>query len=81
MMYDYRTVPFMATNRPGTKQAWQETADQLRQLILNAQREGWEFVSIEHVSSYEPPGCIAGLFGAGPIFRQVDLVLFRRPWA
>lgn len=78
MTYDYRMIPFQGAGS-GKSNAWQEAADQLRNLVLQAQSQGWEFLSVQHTTHYERPGCFAALFGAGPILRQVDIVVFRRP--
>lgn len=77
-MYDYRMVPFQGAGK-GTTNAWQDTADQLRAVVLQAQEQGWEFLRLEHATHYERPGCMAGLFGAGPVLRQIDIMVFRRP--
>ncbi len=78
MQYDYRMFPFQGAGT-GSANAWQETADQLRSVVLTAQATGWEFVGIEHSSHYERPGCLAGIFGAGPVLRQIDICVFRKP--
>ena len=79
-MHDYLTVPFQGAGR-GANGAGTETAAQLRSLILRAQGDGWEFLHVAHTTHYEKPGCLAALFGASAVLRQIDIVVFRRPLA
>ena len=51
----------------------------LTALTAEMGNDGWDFFRIDAIGVVERPGCLAGLFGAGPTVTQYYVVAFRRP--
>ena len=76
---EYKVVPFTATlNQKNETTA--SVANQLENLIKQAQTQGWKYVRLESVSTYVQPdsGCFG--FGAKPGYMaSYQMIVFSRP--
>ena len=55
-----------------------EAAFYLQNVVNRQASQGWEFVRVDTIGVYSPPGCLAGLFGGQSTVRQYYVVTFRR---
>jgi len=78
MNYEYKTIQ-LPQNVEVTPQTRTTAAALLIEKVLNTYSEmGWEFYRIDTVTTIEPPGCLAALFGAKATFQPLNVVIFRR---
>ncbi|MCA9139666.1 MAG: hypothetical protein KDB00_22995 [Planctomycetales bacterium] len=56
--------------------AWNE---ELSRIINRKAQEGWEYFRSESLVASRPAGCLGALFGGGPAFFNVVVLVFRRP--
>jgi hypothetical protein len=77
----YLVVPFtpeVADGRVSSEGA-ESVAEQLRALLNRHAADGWEFHSIQTVTTRVAPGCLAGLFGdSGPSSVAFQQIVFHR---
>lgn len=64
---------FVYNNKSKTK-----PLDQYDNLLNNMAEEGWILSHIDHLNVAIPPGCLAGLFGAKPTYKQESFYIFMR---
>jgi len=50
----------------------------LRQILDLESQHGWVFVKDVEIKTWRSPGCIPGLFGAGPIPVRHHVLVFRK---
>jgi hypothetical protein len=75
MLYEYEVRRFFPA---GKKNPGQQAAEQLQELIAQFTAAGYEYVRIDQVTHYTPPGCLPGLFGAHERLTHIHLAIFRR---
>ena len=78
--YEYKCVPVprtMFTGKVG-KDSHEDAVNAYNDLINNAAQGGWELDRVDTVTSYQKPGCIAGLFGRKDEEVNYKLLIFRR---
>jgi hypothetical protein len=59
-------------NREGSGDA----AKQLQQLIDSMAAQGWEFHSVQHVTTYVKPGCLGSLLGHSSVPITTQFAIF-----
>jgi hypothetical protein len=75
--YEYRMIQIPPSIV--VKQAVGNEAAVYMERIVNQQATlGWEFIRVDTIGIYTPPGCLAGLFGGQSTTRQYYVVTFRR---
>jgi hypothetical protein len=78
MRWEYQAIPFAAGMKAGGDRS-QAVAQQFQSMLTEWMARGFEYQRTDHVSLYEAPGCLAGLFGARAVEIRFDLAVFRRP--
>ena len=75
---EYKVIPFIATLNQQTETS-NAVADQLERVIALANRQGWEYVRLESVSTYVQPesGCF-GIGGKPGYLASYQLVVFSK---
>jgi len=77
-MYTYKTVPAPAMLNV-TKKDQQEKAVRSYGDLINKECEGgWEFYSLESISTLVAPGCLGGLFGGKEQTTIFNMLVFRK---
>lgn len=76
--WEYQCIPFAAQAKAGADRH-AAVAQQFQSMLTEWMSRGFEFHRMDHVSLFEAPGCLAGLFGAKPIEIRFDVAVFRRP--
>ena len=77
---EYTVVPFVPAIDLKKRGASNQVAEQLEKIIIDASRDGWEYVRLESVTSYVGPenGCFG--IGARPGYEtSKQMLVFRRP--
>lgn len=75
---EYKVVPFVASIDP-KKGSSNHVAEQLESIIKNYVAQGWDYVSLESVTTYVQPdlGCFG--FGAKPGYTTTNqMVVFKK---
>lgn len=73
--YKYAVIPFAAGGKGNPSQ---QAAQQLGTLMAEMRQQGFEYMRMDVVTHYEPPGCIGGLTGQPPFARMINLAIFRQ---
>lgn len=79
MSYQYRAVQLPQNIQVTPQNRDTAAASLIEKVINNYAESGWEFYRIDTVNTVEPPGCLAGLFGAPSTHRPLNVVIFRKP--
>lgn len=81
MAYRYTVYPFVGRIKTGffsTDNA-ATVSEQLKAVINDHAKEGWEFVSVEKIDIEVKPGCVGSLLGQHASYLSFDQVIFRAP--
>jgi len=78
-MYEYRVVQIPPTIQvENSYQMSQAAAIYLQKLIDENALNGWHFYRIDTMGVFNPPGCLASLFGNKGDYTNYYVVTFRR---
>ncbi len=78
--YEYKCVPVpevIGTGKKG-KNAHSQAVVEYQSLINSSAQGGWELDMIDSVTSYQSPGCLAGIFGSKEEAVTFKMLIFRR---
>lgn len=78
MSYVYETVQVPPNIEIGKKEAGNEAATYLKQVLNKKAAEGWEFQSVEMIGVQVAPGCLEALKGTKTSFTNYYVIVFRR---
>jgi hypothetical protein len=79
--FSYKCVPVpdvVITGKKG-KDLHAQAVSTYEKIINDAASGGWELVNIDTITSYQQPGCFAGLFGSKPEAVTFKLLVFKKP--
>ncbi|WP_018466927.1 DUF4177 domain-containing protein [Calidithermus timidus] len=78
MRYEYKAVQLPKHISVNARNRDSAAAELIQGVINNFAAEGWEFYRIDTVTTVEPPGCLAALFGQKDTYTPLNVVIFRR---
>lgn len=78
MPYVYHTVGFPTIRLQSTDTLDYAAAEALSEIIAQNATDGYEFYSIERISVYRPPGCIAKFFMKEGDYATINVAVFRK---
>ena len=76
--FEYKCVAVPRAIEVGKKDALGDAVRVYQQLINQNASGGWEYVGVDEITSYQKPGCLAGLFGKGEKVINFKVLVFKK---
>ena len=76
--FEYKCVVVPRIIEVGKKDAFGDAVRAYQQLINQNASGGWEYVGVDEISSYQKPGCFAGLFGKKETTINFKVLVFKK---
>ena len=78
MIYEYKCVAAPKELIVDKSSSAEKAINSFANFINNEAMNGWEFYSMEELSTSESQGCLGSLFGGKPIVTVHNMLIFRR---
>lgn len=76
--FEYKCVVVPRVIEVGKKDALGDAVRAYQHLINQSASDGWEYVGVDEIISYQEPGCLAGLFGKKEKTINFKVLVFKK---